>query len=835
MQLPVLAKAEEIARAARPGARLVVSSPPGSGKSTKVPQLLLDRGAVKGRIAVLQPRRLAARMLADRVAAERGGRTGGEVGYRVRFDDRTGPSTRIVFETEGILLRELVSDPLLKKYSAVVLDEFHERHLHGDITLAACLALQKGPRPDLLVAVMSATMDEAALAAYLGPCSVIKAQGALYPVKTAYCDQVTASLPVWEAAARTCGALLPKIKEGHALVFMPGAFEINLTAAELSKIPALAGFRVMPLHGEMKPAEQDAAVSPSGGRKIIISTNIAETSVTIEGVAAVIDSGLARVARFDGARGINTLFTERISAASAAQRAGRAGRTGPGLCARLWTERENQGLAPALSPEMLRLDISEALLTLKACAYSGFGALRWLDPPAPAEEARAEKLLLDLGAADAAGALTATGREMSSYPLHPRYSRMLVEAKKRGCLRECAIIAAAAQGRGIRADGRGGGSGTGTPCRMVSPADAGSDLAAAVTALSACAAAGFDYFACEKAGIRQAPAREAWRMAERLADGAAAGGARAMENAARCFLLAFPDRVAALFSEAQGRYRLTGGRTARLDPSSRAGGAPLLCAGAAVESAGRGGADITLSFAAPVQEAWLREAFPSEVREEERAALDRDMLTPVTERLTFYRDIEIRKEITSARKGGDSGDLIAEEFISGRQKLRRWDEEVEDWLARADFLHRNCPDLGIAPLSAEDKALIIADICHGARSVAEARERDVLPALKDWYGWDKCRLLDRHAPQRLETPSGRKARIRYPAGGEPFLEAKIQDLFGLKETPRIAAGRVPLVVHILAPSMRPVQVTKDLKSFWSESYPELKPALARRYPKHKWP
>ncbi len=824
MQLPVLAKADEIARAARPGARLVVSSPPGSGKSTKVPQLLLDRGAVKGRIAVLQPRRLAARMLADRVAAERGGRTGGEVGYRVRFDDRTGPSTRIIFETEGILLRELVSDPLLKKYSAVVLDEFHERHLHGDITLAACLALQKGPRPDLLVAVMSATMDEAALAEHMKPCVVIKAEGTLYPVRTAYCDAATAALPPWEAAARTCAALLPRLKEGHALVFMPGAYEINRTAAEIARLPSLAGFRVMPLHGEMKPEEQDAAVAASGGRKVIISTNIAETSVTIEGVTAVVDAGLARVARFDGSRGINTLFTERISAASAAQRAGRAGRTGPGVCARLWTERENHGLAAALSPEMLRLDISEALLTLKACGYRGFGDLRWLDPPSPEAAERAESLLRDLGACDGKGALTAAGRAMSAYPLHPRYSRMMVEAKRLGCARECAIIAAAAQGRGIWADRRGGGR----------RAEAGSDLAAAVKELSSCAAGGFHWSACEKAGLKQVPAREAWRMAERLAGGAAPGGAKALENAARCFLLAFPDRVAALFSAEQGRYRLPGGRGARLDPASAAAGAPLVCAGSVVESAGKGGADITLSFAAPVKEEWLRESFPRDIKEESRPALDKEMLTPVTERLTLYRDIVVRREITSAKKGGASSDLIAEEFASGRQKLRRWDGEVEDWLARADFLHRNCPDLGIEPLSAEDKALIIADICHGARSVAEAREREVLPALKDWYGWEKCRLLDRHAPQRLETPSGRKARIRYPAGGEPFLEAKIQDLFGLKETPRIAAGRVPLVVHILAPSMRPVQVTKDLKSFWSESYPELRPALTRRYPKHKW-
>ena len=361
--------AERILKAAAKSRRLIISSPPGSGKSTKVPQLLLDSGKLGGKIAVLEPRRLAARMLADRVAKERSGSSGGEVGYRVRFEDRTGPGSRIIFETEGILLRELVSDPLLKKYSAIILDEFHERHIHGDITLAACLALQKGSRPDLLIVVMSATLDEKSLAAYMYPCETVLAEGTVYPVRTLYCGPELARLPAWAAAAKTCQQVLAAVKEGHALVFMPGTYEINRTAAELAKIPSLSDFSVMPLHGDMPPRAQDAAVAPSVKRKIIIATNIAETSLTIEGVTAVIDSGLARIARYDGARGINTLFTEDIAVPSAAQRAGRAGRTAPGICARLWTERENSGRPASLEPEILRLDISEALLTLKACGF----------------------------------------------------------------------------------------------------------------------------------------------------------------------------------------------------------------------------------------------------------------------------------------------------------------------------------------------------------------------------------------------------------------------------------------------------------------------------------
>ena len=826
MLLPIQESAERIIKAAVKSRRLIISSPPGSGKSTKVPQLLLDRCALKGRIAVLEPRRLAARMLADRVAKERGGSSGGEVGYRVRFDDKTGPQTRIVFETEGILLRELVSDPLLKKYSAIILDEFHERHIHGDITLAACLALQQGPRPDLLVVVMSATLDEKKLAAYLEPCETILAEGRAYPVTIAYCGPETAKLPSWEAASRTCAQVLPAVKEGHALVFMPGAYEINRTAAALAGLPQLSGFAVMPLHGEMPPRDQDAAVAPSEKRKIIIATNIAETSLTIEGVTAVIDSGLARIARYDGARGINTLFTENIAAPSAAQRAGRAGRTQPGVCARLWTERENAGRPVSLEPEILRLDVSEALLTLKACGYGGFDALRWLDPPDAQDAARAETLLRDLGAADGKGALTPEGRAMAKYPLHPRYARMMVEGSRLGCAYECALIAAAAQGRGLWAD-----EGRQAENRYV---ELRSDLAAVIKALEFCADSDFDFSACQRAGVKQAAARDAWRLAKRLAGGAGPAGGKALALASQCFLRAFPDRVAALFSAERGRYQLPGGRRARLSPKSAASGAAIICAGEAMESLQKTGADITLSFAAEIKESWLLAAFPGDIEKVSRPALDEAMLTPVTENLTLYRGVTIRREITAARPSKPSSDLIAEEFINGNQKLQHWDEEADDWLARVEFLAKACPDLGLEPLGEEDLKLVIADICAGARSVAEARTRPVMPALQEWFGWEKTRLIDKHAPTRLEMPGGRKARIKYPRGREPYLEAKIQDLFSVTETPRVAAGRVPLVVHILAPSMRPVQVTKDLKSFWAESYPKLKPALSRRYPRHKW-
>ncbi|MFA6582818.1 MAG: ATP-dependent helicase HrpB [Elusimicrobiaceae bacterium] len=822
-ELPILQSAQAILKAAAHTRRLIISSPPGSGKSTKVPQLLLDSGLIKGRIAVLQPRRIAARMLAERVAWERGGTVGAEVGYRVRFEDKTGPKTRIAFETEGILLRELLTDPPLKNYSAILLDEFHERHIHGDMTLAACLALQKSARPDLLVCVMSATLDEKSLATYLAPCETVLAQGREYPVDISYVSEETAKIPVWDAAAKTCAQLMPATK-GHALIFMPGVYEINKTAAAIAGTSALAGFSVKPLHGELPPSEQNDAVAPSSGRKIIIATNVAETSLTIDGVTAVIDSGLARIARFDSARGINTLFTEKIAGPSAVQRAGRAGRTQAGVCVRLWTARENPYRPLSLEPEILRLDLSEALLNLKACGIAGFGALDWLDPPFEKAAAHAGQLLRELGATDAQGVLTAEGRVMAKYPLHPRYSRMMVEAKKLDCVYECALVAAASQERNLWQDCAGANENIKIK----------SDLAAVIRGLEFCAASNFEPYACRQAGLKPGVAAMVWRSARRISGGANPGEPKALERVSQCFLRAFPDCVAALLPGESGRYQLLGGRRAMLSAKSAATGAAVICAGETLESMHRSGADITLSFAAEIREEWLRAAFPDRIKTIAKPALDKNTLTPVTEMLTLYQDVIIRKDITSAAHGKPSADLIAGEFISGRHKLRYWDEEVEEWLARVEFLAKACPDFGIEPLNEEDIKLVIADICGGAKSIAAAKEKAVLPVLQEWFDWEKNRLIEQHAPTRLVMPGGRKAKIRYPRGREPYLEAKIQDLFSVTDTPRIAAGRVPLLIHILAPSMRPVQVTKDLKSFWAESYPKLKPQLSRRYPKHKW-
>ncbi len=448
--LPIYELESALVASLRAAGRVIVQAPTGSGKSTQIPQILLRHGFLdSGQVVVLQPRRLAARMLAKRVAQEVGCELGDLVGYQIRLESRVSAGTKIRFVTEGILLRQMTFDPALGGVSALVFDEFHERHLYGDISLAKALEIQRTLRPDLKLAVMSATLDAGALRDYLKPCAALESKGRTFPVRIDYLAKAVdfESEAVWEVAARECEGAATST-DGDLLVFMPGAYEIARTIQAIQGLRTLRGFAVLPLHGELPPEAQDRAVANSGGRKVIVSTNVAETSLTIEGVTAVIDSGLARVARFDPVRGINTLLVEKISIASADQRAGRAGRTAPGICRRLWTAREHESRPAHDLPEVKRLDLSEVVLTLKASGIVDLAGFAWFERPDARGLERAQALLADLGALDGpGGAITETGRRMLRFPVHPRYARMFLAAGERGCVRPVAMIAALTQGR----------------------------------------------------------------------------------------------------------------------------------------------------------------------------------------------------------------------------------------------------------------------------------------------------------------------------------------------------------------------------------------------------
>src|SRR5438067_965751 len=446
--LPIYELEKSILAELKSRSRIIIQAPTGSGKSTQVPQILLDHGLLgDGQVVILQPRRLAARLLAARVAFERKCRLGDEVGYQIRFENITSPRTRIRFVTEGILLRQLIQDPELRGISAILFDEFHERHLYGDITLARALQLQATSRPDLKLAVMSATLDAGLLEKYLAPCSLLSSGGRAFPVEIEYLPKPVGGdgYPIWDLAADELERLAPQTK-GDVLIFMPGKYEIGRTIAAIRASRVSDRFVVLPLHGELPPAEQDAALAHYQKRRAIVSTNVAETSLTIDGVQVVIDSGLARIARFDPRRGINTLLVEKISRASADQRAGRAGRTAPGTCVRLWTEREHLERQPQELPEVKRLDLSEVVLTLKASGVEDVANFRWLEAPDAQALARAEELLVDLGAISSPGRITPLGRRMLAFPVHPRYARMLLAAHEYRCVTAIALIAALTQG-----------------------------------------------------------------------------------------------------------------------------------------------------------------------------------------------------------------------------------------------------------------------------------------------------------------------------------------------------------------------------------------------------
>src|SRR3954469_1150084 len=547
--LPIYELESPIVESLRSDSRLIIQAPTGSGKSTQVPQILLDHGLLgDGQVVILQPRRLAARLLAARVATERNCRLGDEVGFQIRFDNVTSPRTRIRFVTEGILLRQLIQDPELRGISAILFDEFHERHLYGDITLARALQLQATVRPDLKLAVMSATLDAGALEKYLAPCSLLRSTGRTFPVEIEYLPKPVGGddYPVWDLAADELERLAPQT-EGDVLIFMPGKYEIGRTISAIRASRVSDRFVVLPLHGELAPAEQDAALVHYEKRRAIVATNVAETSLTIDGVRVVIDTGLARIARFDPRRGINTLLIEKISRASADQRAGRAGRTAPGRCLRLWTEREHIDRAPQELPEVKRLDLAEVVLALKASGIDDVASFRWLEQPEPHALARAEQLLVHLGAL-AAGEITALGRRMLAFPVHPRYARMLLAAQEYQCVPAIALIAALTQGRNLfrRVEGK--------QAREdrddVLGGESESDFFILMRAFRYAEKSGFDSRRCANLGINAGAAREAAQLSDQFLAIARDEGLdlQAVEPKAgaiqRCVLAGFPDQVA---------------------------------------------------------------------------------------------------------------------------------------------------------------------------------------------------------------------------------------------------------------------------------------------------
>jgi ATP-dependent helicase HrpB len=877
-RLPIYEIEPDIVARLRADRRLILSAPTGSGKSTQVPQMLLKHGLLgDGQVVVLQPRRLAARLLAARVASELGVKLGEEVGYQIRFENCTSPKTKIRFVTEGVLLRQMIDDPQLRGVSALLFDEFHERHLYGDITLARALDQQEQHRPDLMLAVMSATLNAGELEVYLSSqseignrkseinCSVLASEGRTFPVEVEYLPRRVGlnGPPVWELAAEEFSRFVRNDGQGDVLVFMPGSFEISRTIEAIRHTSEAKGYIILPLHGELQPKDQDAAVARYQQPKVVVATNVAETSITIDGVRLVIDSGLARVARYDANRGINTLLIEKISQANADQRTGRAGRTAPGKCVRLWSRMEHDERAPHEMPEIRRLDLSEVVLTLKAADVEDLRHFRWLEKPDEISLTHAEELLEDLGAlkkcsgdtavrrhseAEPEGGfspkaatlkITSIGRKMLAFPLHPRYARMLLAAQAYNCVHQACLVAALTQGRDllIRNPGREAESAR----EDLLGEKAGSDFWIVMRAWSFAVNHQFRLDACRKLGIHAVTARQVGPLFEQFLRIAKDEGLDIRPNEAKdealqkCILIGFSDRVARRLDQGTLRCELVHGRRGVLTRDSKVQHSPLFVAAEIREVEGRDReVNTILSLATAIETEWLRELFPDDLQSELHVQFDPRERRVLAAELLKFRDLALAAKRVDPPPAEAAARLLADEVLAGRLPLPNWDHSVEQWLARLDLLCQHCADLQLPAITDEDKKAVIEQLCHGAVSYKDLKEREVKPVVTSWLSHPQRELLDKHAPERLTLPNGRTPKVNYETGKSPFISVRIQELYDVNQTPKIALGRVPVTVHVLTPGMKPIQVTQDLANFWREHYPKIKSELARKYPKHLW-
>lgn len=833
---------------------MILSAPTGSGKTTQVPQMLLRDGLLADRqVVILQPRRLAARLLATRVAEELGVPLGREVGYQVRFENVTSAATRIRFVTEGVLLRQMIQDPALSQVAVLLFDEFHERHLYGDITLACALDIQESRRPDLRIGVMSATLDAESLVDYLGQtrtrsnpekfgCAVLSSAGRVFPVDVTYAAEPSYvdQRPVWEQAAEAFSDYVSSGGEGDILVFMPGGFEIAQTIEAIRHTPEARGFLLLPLHGELPPAEQDQAVARHERRKVVVATNVAETSLTIDGIRLVIDSGQARIPRYDAHRGINTLFVEKISQSSADQRSGRAGRTAPGRCMRLWSRDEHEHRPRNEVPEIKRLDLAEVVLTLKAADVNDLAGFRWLEAPEPRRLKDAEELLTDLGALKTgSGEITPLGRKMLAFPVHPRYARMLLAAQELGCVYQAALVAALTQGRDLLL--RNVDRATSELRADLLGEKAGSDFWILMRAWQYASKNQFRTDACRRLGIHAITARQVGPLLDaflRIADREGLDTElREIRDEAlqKCLLTAFSDRLARRLDQGTLRCELVHGRRGVLSRDSGVHHSPLFVAADIREIEGRDKEVTTLlSLATAIDPAWLQELFPEDLERDPRVEFD-----PVQKRVMAAELLKFRGLALSARRvepppADAAAKLLADEVLAGRLQLKEWDHGVEQWILRLALLAQWCPELGLPPITDSDRRHIVEQICHGAFGYKDIKDREVKSVVRSWLSPAQQALLEKHAPDRISLPNGRTPKVAYDAGNPPHIALRIQELYGVTQTPKIAQGRVPLQVHILTPGMKPVQVTQDLASFWRDHYPRIKSELQRRYPKHEW-
>ena len=765
--LPIDELLPEIVTSLERSRSLVIEASPGAGKTTRVPPALLK--LVSGKVLVLEPRRIAARMAARRVASEIGERIGETVGYQVRFDEVAGPHTRLRFVTEGVLTRRLISDPYLQGVDAVVLDEFHERHLEGDLALALLKRLQ-GRRPDLRIVVMSATLDADSVARYVNACPIIRSEGKVFELSI---DHLPYSPEPLEVQVRNAVQLLiAQENSGDILAFLPGAAEIHRAIRECNENARRAGLLMLPLHGSLPPEEQDRAVAPASRRKLILATNVAESSITVEGVTAVIDSGLARIATWSQWTGLQTLQVSRVSKASAKQRAGRAGRTGPGRVLRLYTMDDYQLRPEHDIPEILRSDLSQLLLALRAMQIDPSKDIEWLDSP---PEAAVESAQLLLDRLEASGNMP---QKLVRFPLAPRLSRLLVEAIECGVGEDgCLVAALLASGIDFGTNDLLTGLDQRKDPRLLEPLNQLRKIAR--------------------------PPRRKYHDEDALL---------------KSVLTGFPDRVARL--QAGNRVLLSTGASAEV-----IGQPPLYEFMVAVDAEDRKDKPLPLvRMTARIEPEWLIDLFPDRVREQSTVLWNRSAERVDAVSMLLYDKLIIQESGGALPDPQATADLLAQKAVEAGIERFVDRDKLDQFLSRVEFAGLESPDL----------QQTLRELCFGLLSFAElkAAARNFIPMLAQKIG---TRQLNQIAPESVRLQNGRQTKIHYEDRKPPWIASLLQDFFGMRETPRIGAAQMPVVVHLLAPNHRPVQTTTDLAGFWERLYPQVRRELMRRYPKHPWP
>jgi ATP-dependent helicase HrpB len=801
--LPIDEALPALTQALRNREAAVLVAPPGAGKTTRVPLALLDESWAAGKkIIVLEPRRLAARTAAERMATTLGDKVGGIVGLRVRFGSKLSKATRIEVVTEGIFTRMILDAPDLPGVAAVLFDEFHERSLDADLGLALARDAQQGLREDLKLLVMSATLDGARVGKLLGDAPLIESQGRAYPVETRHLPR-EARAPIEPQVADAILRAL-RAESGSILVFLPGQAEIRRTETLLRERVSDPATDIVALYGALDASVQDRAIAPApaGRRKVVLATSIAETSLTIEGVRVVVDSGLARVPRFEPGTGLTRLETVRVSRAAADQRRGRAGRTEPGVCYRLWNEPETASLEAYARPEILSADLSGFALDLAQWGVRDPGTLAFLDPPPQAAFSEACKVLTELSALDAEGRITAEGRALRTLPLAPRLARMVVDAAREGAGTLAAQIAMLVTERGL------GGNDVDLTHRL-------------------------DQFRHD----RSRRAEEARRMAARWVESVRAkpSGLSGDEPSPGALLaLAYPDRIARNRGTGQGAFLLANGRGAAVDPALSLAREPFLVIADLAGSA----AQARILLAAPIAAAEIETRFASRIVEREEVVVDPTGLALRSRKTRRLGAIVLSEQVAPARPSPENAALLAAAIARAGLDRLPWSRHLRQWRDRVVFLRTSegeeWPDLsdaGLAARAADWLVPLLAD-----RSALKEIESDALSgAVMELLPWPLRRRLDAEAPTHFEAPTGTQAPIDYEAEAGPTVSIRVQELFGLDRHPTIAGGRVPLVIALLSPAHRPVQVTRDLPGFWRGSYASVRADLRGRYPKHPWP